>query len=222
MMHTSQTSAANLNSTAVNSYGNTAEPSIKDLMEIIKEQGMAIKILNDEISRIYAKAHKDKNQSTDTVSAIKQAPKLKIVKKGITSKAPKILVFGVTKLSKLEMLDIIQNRLLNSYNIHIKKSDVIFMTADNKDKLRKESPVEKLKAGNYDYLIVGPQPHSVKGKNAKYNWTTFLKNKEIETEAFEEYTKPLSKTDLLKVCDRIGRKNFAPTFPGKQTLSIVS
>jgi SepF-like predicted cell division protein (DUF552 family) len=225
MMHTSQTTAANLNSTAANTFGNTAEPTIKDLMEIIKEQSFALKVLNEEISKVLMRTHPGKVTDEDKKGIkITMVPQTNTVEESEkTVPAPKILVYGVTKLNDEVVFDIVRNRLKVSYNITLKRSDITFMTSDDKDKLKSKSPVENLKTGKYDYFIAGPHPHSIKGKNLKHSWPVFMQNRKLSTKTFTDHKKPLSMEYFLNIADTIGKEFFGMNFNGKgdSPLSVV-
>jgi hypothetical protein len=80
------------------------------------------------------------------------------------------------------------------------------MIADSKNKLNKVSPAEILKSDIYDYLIVGPHPHNVKGKNGKHNWQTFASVKKLSVKVFQDYDKPISKDQFLIYTKTIGEE----------------
>jgi hypothetical protein len=204
---------------------NSASSTINMLNSVINEQTTALRILNEEMSKMMARIRELEDMQAAHLTNKTPRIEMKVVhveeqkKKQDVAPGPKILIYGITKMRRVEMLDIIQNRLLNSYNIHVKKGDVVFMTADNKDTLKNESPVNNLKSGNYDYMIVGPQPHSIKGKNLKHTWTQFLSYRKIDTTVFEGYKKPISKEDLLRICDKIGKDLFRPVLPGTENVN---
>ena len=206
---------------------NSPDDLIRELKDIIMEQSVAIKVLNREMSKLIAKTGEleKNNKSNTTIETPKVtiSPTHKITDKGnsANNKELKILIYGITKLTQQEIFDTIQNKLQVGYNIHVKKSDIEIITEHDTDKLKNISPVDKLKSDKYDYLIVGPHPHSVKGKNLKHNWATFLKNRNIKTEAFEGYRKPVSKEDIVNIADKIGRDNFRPQLPDQTALSNV-
>jgi hypothetical protein len=127
----------------------------------------------------------------------------------VVSSSPRIIIYGISKLEKNEIFKILYERLLVSFNIKIKKSDVTIITSNTMDELRKMSPAESLKTGKYDYIIVAPHPHSVKGKNIKHNWERFLSIRNIRTKVLDNHKKPLSKELLNSYALEIGHDLFS-------------
>ena len=208
---------------SMESHDNSQSFITNRLKQTIAEQSFAIDILHKEISKLTEKIQNLENENYELKK--EQDSKLRSLTqinpqeiKRVSTNSPKILIYGVIKQRKAELFDTLQNRLNTGYNIHIKKSDVVFLTDHDSDKLKHFSPVERLKSEKYDYLVVGPHPHSVKGKNSKHSWSTFLKNRGVKTEAFEEYNKPLSKDDILNIANKIGENNFQPELPKHEAL----
>jgi len=123
-------------------------------------------------------------------------------------KGPQILIYGTGAIDQTEMIKIIKNKLSISYNIQSKNSDYKVIISDKKNGLKNITPVDSLKSMKYDFIIVGPHPHSIKGKNLKHSWSTFLKLKKINTVALESYKNRLSKEQILVFANEIGEKWF--------------
>ncbi len=117
---------------------------------------------------------------------------------------PKILIYGHSALDKADIIRIVKDKLLVSYNISLHNKDIKVLVSDQKNELKNLAPVDKLKSGNYDFFMAGPHPHSIKGKNIKHSWKTFAELKRIPTEVFESYHKKISKELLLEFASMIG------------------
>jgi hypothetical protein len=52
--------------------------------------------------------------------------------------------------------------------------------------------------------MAGPHPHSIKGKNIKHSWKTFLELKGVATGVFESYHKKISKELLQEFAAMVG------------------
>ena len=117
---------------------------------------------------------------------------------------PKILIYGVSAINNIEITSLLKKKLSLYFNIELEDSDITLLTSDKKSDLKNISPVEALKSQRYDYLIIGPHPHSVKGKNIKHSWSRFLEVRGIQTLVFERYHKPLSKDWLRVLSNEIG------------------
>ncbi len=117
---------------------------------------------------------------------------------------PRILVYGYSFLNSSGVVSVISKVLSDVYGIEILPSDIKVLVSNNSKKLKNNSPASSLKKGKYDYMIAGPHPHSVKGKNIKHQWDTFLSFRKIPTKVFELYNKALTKSYINELAHKIG------------------
>lgn len=124
---------------------------------------------------------------------------------GSKEKRPRILVYGYSFLNSSGVVSVISNVLSDVYGIEILPSDIKVLVSNNSKKLKNNSPASSLQKGKYDYMIAGPHPHSVKGKNIKHQWNTFLSFRKIPTTVFELYNKALTKSYINELAHKIGK-----------------
>ncbi len=120
----------------------------------------------------------------------------------------RIIVFGITKLSRDEIIESVVNKFKVSYNKNINPKKIKIITSGIMNELKKKNILNSLKFGKYDYMIVGPHPHSISGKNAKITWCKFLQKKFIDTLPYEDYRNPISKSTICKAVDEFGDDLF--------------
>lgn len=181
--------------------------SYTELKNIIDEQSIALKFLNKEVERLLTLVFegvtepyiKDK-QVADSNTSLQNSVSENIE----TNPSPTILIYGISKLQKNDILKILNERFKVSFNIELTKSNVTIMTSNTMDELKNYPIVDSLKTEKYDYLIVAPHPHSIKGKNIKHSWERFLSIRKIETKVLENHVKPLSRDLLNKYILKIG------------------
>jgi len=179
----------------------------KKLKKLSQQEYLAFKTINEEINTQVKETKNKLREAQDQIpTQDKTSPDLS------KRRNPKILIYGVSSINKMEIIQMIKNKLSVSYNIELKDSDFSVLISNKKSELKNTSPAEQLKSGMFDYLIVGPHPHSVKGKNIKHSWQLFLETKKIQTKAFEIYHKPLSKARVLVVANKIGEEWFNKAF----------
>jgi hypothetical protein len=178
------------------------------------EQAKIIYNLRQQVARLKKMAHQKNSQkgplykdSPATQDALPQLSVQTMEEKTIVvdeQTTPKILIYGHSALAEDDIISIIKNKLLVSYNIELSDKDIKVMVSHQKTELKKVTPVDSLKSCNYDFFMAGPHPHSVKGKNIKHSWKTFVELKKIPTEVFESYHKEISKELLVEFASMIG------------------
>ena len=113
----------------------------------------------------------------------------------------RIFIIGVNNMNRDETKKILI-KALKEHNIYAKEKDIRLCTGDY-DKISKMYPRHRQSVinGEYDYLIYGPHPHSIKDKSGTLSWETYLGN--THTMIMGDHDKPLTKESLLTFAQTI-------------------
>jgi len=125
----------------------------------------------------------------------------------------KIVVYGHSKIKEKEIIKIVQKYFKENCNVDLRKSDIKALVSNEKKNLKKITPVKMLLSNRYKYLIAGPHPHSVQGKDLNLSWAKFLEKNNIETKVFDAKNKILTKRHLLDYLDEIKLEIMDKSFP---------
>src|SRR5690606_33481419 len=85
----------------------------------------------------------------------------------------KILIFGETKMKMPDIYDIFNSKFIRAFEDELSKK-CIDARLLSYDKIKNSNLVNKIKRDKYDYIIVGPHPHSIRGKDINQTFTSFV------------------------------------------------
>lgn len=106
---------------------------------------------------------------------------------------PRILILGNSEIPQERIMTIVIDEF-KSIDIRLTKDDLTVQTTlqFQKPSGSYENEVKK----DYDYLIYGPMPHSVKGKSGLQSWENYCSNKGLKTKVYPSNSKNLNKSML--------------------------
>lgn len=113
----------------------------------------------------------------------------------ISCQTPNIIVFGHSILDDQIIFSTIKEQFLSS-GVMLKKKDITILTADKKSNLKNSPIADMIRSRKYDYLMVGPHPHSLKGKHLKHSWEKFMEINAINTKVYDTLHMNLSKDKI--------------------------
>lgn len=185
--------------------------TVLSLLEKLSDQAKEIRKLKTELSHL-----SNTSKTIHQVDNDKSKPETQQIndsERGVENISTeyddiRIIVFGISKLSHNKIIESLINKFKVSYNKNINPEKIKIITSNIMNELKKNNILNSLKFGKYDYMIVGPHPHSISGKNAKITWHKFLQKKFIDTLPYENYKNPISKSTICKAVNKFGEDLF--------------
>lgn len=114
----------------------------------------------------------------------------------------KILCMGESHLSRADIWDIFNNIFYRNFDLELPEKS-IDMPALNYKKMKTVNISELLKNNKYDYVIVGPRPHSTKNKNINESIKSLAEKLQIKTIVFDRPKDSLNKSMLSDLAGSI-------------------
>ena len=108
----------------------------------------------------------------------------------------RIGVFGDSHMNSVQIFDIFNNVFRKQFGFELEKY-TIESSLLSYDDCKNIDIANKFKSDKFDYIIIGPMPHSQKGKELNKQWRTFFKENNLKGQVFTtQKNASLSKSDF--------------------------
>ena len=108
----------------------------------------------------------------------------------------RIGVFGDSHMNSVQIFDIFNNVFRKQFGFELEKY-TIESSLLSYDDCKNIDIANKFKSDKFDYIIIGPMPHSQKGKELNKQWRTFFKENNLKGQVFTtKNNTSLSKSDF--------------------------
>lgn len=114
----------------------------------------------------------------------------------------KVLVFGDSKLNQKQIFEIFNQEFQNKFFEPLEKTAVDAIYLSYKEP-KNSNIIDRILKDKYDYIIVGPHDHSIKGKDAKKSFRQFIKDNNLKAIVNEENNKTLGKDHIQNLAEQI-------------------
>lgn len=95
----------------------------------------------------------------------------------------RIGVFGDSHMNSVQIFDIFNNVFRKQFGFELEKY-TIESSLLSYDDCKNIDIANKFKSDKFDYIIIGPMPHSQKGKELNKQWRTFFKENNLKGQVF--------------------------------------
>lgn len=107
----------------------------------------------------------------------------------------RVLIIGSSSLDSRQIYQVFNSHYREAFNFPL-ENHVIDSQYLDYDEVKGVDIAQKLKSNKYDYVIIGPMPHSIKGKEESKNWKTFFRDNNLKGIPFTSMAKTLSKSEF--------------------------
>jgi len=117
----------------------------------------------------------------------------------------KILIIGDSVLNKDDIYRIFNERFIKMFDESLNKKciNASFLNYNN---IKNSNIIKKIKKDTYDFIIIGQQPHSIKGKNSNHSYKRFIQEHDLKAEVFEQYNMTINKRAIEEYANIIIEK----------------
>ncbi len=114
----------------------------------------------------------------------------------------RILIFGESKIRSNEIYEIFNKEFIKQFEEKLNRKCIEVHNTEYK-KTKNSNIIDKILLNNYDYIIIGPHDHSIKGKNAKKSFKTLKKERNLKAFIYEQLKDPLNSEVIKELAERI-------------------
>ncbi|MCC7532643.1 MAG: hypothetical protein IT246_01745 [Bacteroidia bacterium] len=114
----------------------------------------------------------------------------------------RILIFGESKIRSNEIYEIFNKEFIKQFEEELNRKCIEVHNTEYK-KTKNSNIINKILLNNYDYIIIGPHDHSIKGKNAKKSFKTLKKERNLKAFIYEQLEDPLNPKVIKELAERI-------------------
>lgn len=107
----------------------------------------------------------------------------------------RIFVLGDSALNSRQIYEVFNSHYAKAFNFPLENYVINSQYISYEDIKGLDIPV-KLKSDKFDYVVIGPLPHSNKGKEESKHWKNFFKENKLKALPFISMSKMLSKSDF--------------------------